>query len=183
MAISAPSAPSRPPPLEFHRCFLRVFGPVRRPLFLYPVASTTPYHQGVQPRMSQQSLFEMTVEEAFADAIDQCRAKVVGPEVYPDEMPADAARHIRHDVDPTHRSKPGLRQLVLMLRAFRRHGCHQAMHALCAEAGYSAPEPLAIEDVETRVNDRLAELADEVGKLREELMRAREAAAPVRAVR
>lgn len=131
----------------------------------------------------QEPLFAPTLEEAFDDAIDQCRAKRIGSEVYPDESPAEAARHVRHDVDPSHRSKPGLSGVANMLRAFRRLGCHHAMHALCAYAGYHPPQPIALEDVEDRVNDRLGALLDEVASLREELGRAREATGQVRAIR
>lgn len=95
----------------------------------------------------QQELFH----EDFFDALRTCvqalgGAKRVGCELWP-ELPADkAGNRLRDALDSARREKLSLDQLIYLLKAARKVGCHAGLYYLADACDYHRPEPLEPRD-------------------------------------
>lgn len=94
--------------------------------------------------------------EHFEDALNDIVASVGGPkrlasQLWPDKPIADAARLLRHCLDPSRPEKLELSQVLFVMRKGREADCHTAMHYLAAELGYEAPKPISPETEQQRL--------------------------------
>lgn len=89
--------------------------------------------------------------ESLNDALIECvkacgGSKPVGAALFPEFAPDQAQRKLLDclNADRPHKLSP--EQTLLILRMARARGCHVGMEYLCAELGYSVPQPIEPRD-------------------------------------
>lgn len=97
--------------------------------------------------MNQQALWHETPEEALRALVDALGGpKAVGSAMFPEKTLEDARRLVLKWCDPDRIEKPGLDQLLLLLRKGREHGCHVFAAFLMSQSGYAEPTPVEPKD-------------------------------------
>lgn len=124
--------------------------------------------------MDQQPLWHDSLEHALGALIDACGGpKKVGKYLWGESLSAeDAARRIRHNLDPDRRERFSNDELILLLALGREHNCHIAAAFINRRIGYAPPQPI---DPEDEVN-RLKREYIETGKRLERLFSQHQAA-------
>lgn len=112
--------------------------------------------------------------ESLEDAIDDIVSAVGGPKklaskLWPDKPIADAARLLRHCLDPERPEKLDLSQLMFILREGRAVGCHTAMYFIATELNYEPPKPVEPETEQQRLMREFIDATNRMAKLTERM--------------
>lgn len=93
--------------------------------------------------MSEQDrLFITDIYDALGDLVRALGGpKAVGLALKPEKTGEDAAGWIKDCLNRNRREKFDPEQILWLLRRGREVGCHEPINWICANAGYSAPEP------------------------------------------
>ena len=97
--------------------------------------------------MDQPNLFEDHIYDALEQLVMALGGpKRVGHELWPEKGVDAAAKDLRNALNPDHRARLDLFDLMKLLQAGQRAGDHVAMERLCKDAGYDSPRPVDPED-------------------------------------
>jgi hypothetical protein len=109
--------------------------------------------------MSDQSrLFITDIYDALGDLVRAVGGpKEVGAALYPKKSPDDAAGYVKDCLNRARRETFDAEEIMWLLRRGRELGCHEPIRWMCANAGYTAPEPL---EQETELARLLREYID-----------------------
>jgi hypothetical protein len=109
--------------------------------------------------MSEQSrLFITDIYDALGDLVRAAGGpKAVGEALYPKKQPDDAAGYVKDCLNRARRETFDAEEIMWLLRRGRELGCHEPMRWICANSGYTAPEPL---EQETELARLLREYID-----------------------
>jgi hypothetical protein len=109
--------------------------------------------------MSEQSrLFITDIYDALGDLVRAAGGpKSVGEALYPKKQPDDAAGYVKDCLNRARRETFDAEEIMWLLRRGRELGCHEPMRWICANSGYTAPEPL---EQETELARLLREYID-----------------------
>lgn len=100
----------------------------------------------------QPSLLHDTIEEALGDVLHALGGpKAVAAELWPSKNLQDGARYLRHCLNEDRAEKLALHEVMWLLKAGARAGCHVAMHFINRECGYAKPEPVNPEDEKAKL--------------------------------
>jgi hypothetical protein len=93
--------------------------------------------------MSEQDrLFITDIYDALGDLVRALGGpKAVGLALKPEKTGEDAAGWVKDCLNRNRREKFDPEQILWLLRRGREVGCHEPINWICANAGYSAPEP------------------------------------------
>lgn len=95
----------------------------------------------------QSSLFCESIGEALLEVVKAAGGpKRVGPELWPEFPPEQAAQKLRDCLNPDRREKLSPEQVVWLMRLGRQTGCHSAAIYMNRECGYADPVPVEPED-------------------------------------
>lgn len=89
--------------------------------------------------------------DSFEDAVKHVVAvlggnKEAGHLLWPSKSPEAARTRLLDCLNPKEPDKLAPDEIVALARAGRDAGCHAIVHFLCAESGYSQPNPIAPSD-------------------------------------
>lgn len=102
--------------------------------------------------MTQDSLFYESVTDALDGVVKACGgAKAVGCRLWPEKTPQAAHTLMLACLNEARPEKLSPEQVLWLLAAGRKVGCHAAMNYLAREAGYSDPLPVEPEDERARL--------------------------------
>lgn len=102
--------------------------------------------------MTQDSLFYESVTDALDGVVKACGgAKAVGCRLWPEKTPQAAHTLMLACLNEARPEKLSPEQVLYLLAAGRKVGCHAAMNYLAREAGYSDPLPVEPEDERARL--------------------------------
>ena len=108
--------------------------------------------------MVPQSLFYETFPDALKAVVQALGgAKPVGSKLWPEKTPDAAARQLNDCLNEARPEKLSPEQVLWLLAAGRKVGCHAAMNYLAREAGYSDPMPVEPEDERARLQREFIE--------------------------
>ena len=93
--------------------------------------------------MSEQDrLFITDIYDALGDLVRALGGpKAAGLALKPEKTGEDAAGWVKDCLNRNRREKFDPEQILWLLRRGREVGCHEPINWICANAGYSAPEP------------------------------------------
>lgn len=94
--------------------------------------------------MSDQSrLFITDIYDALGDLVRAAGGpKAVGEVLYPKKQPDDAAGYVKDCLNRARRETFDAEEIMWLLRRGRELGCHDPIRWICANAGYTEPEPV-----------------------------------------
>lgn len=102
--------------------------------------------------LNQPALFCDTISEALKEAVKALGgAKIVGGQLRPEMLVDAAGRWLSDCLNPECRAKLDLDQALWLLREARKVNYHGAMNFICADAGYSHPNPVEPEDEKAKL--------------------------------
>lgn len=108
--------------------------------------------------MTQDSLFYESVTDALDGVVKACGgAKVVGCRLWPEKTPQAAHTLMLACLNEARPEKLSPEQVLWLLTAGRKVGCHAAMNYLAREAGYSDPLPIEPEDERAKLQRQFIE--------------------------
>lgn len=120
--------------------------------------------------MQQDRLFYEDVNEALRELVNHLGgAKKVGRVLWPEKTIEQSQTLLLACLNTERKERLTPEQVMLLLRMGRDAGQHSAMQYICAEVGYSRPEPVneqeriaALIERYTRTGDLLLELARQI---------------------
>lgn len=111
----------------------------------------------------QPSLHYDSFNDALHDAVQSIGGyKKVGPKLWPERPPDEAAHKLRHCLNRERREKLSPERVLLLLRWARETDFHGAKHFLDDDTGYERSQPVEPETERARLQ---REFIDAVGKL------------------
>jgi hypothetical protein len=128
--------------------------------------------------MSEQDrLFITDIYDALGDLVRAAGGpKAVGEALYPKKQPDDAAGYVKDCLNRTRRETFDPEEIHWLMKRGREVGCHDPINWICAQAGYSKPEPLEPESELSKLlreyvatGQRLVELQPKIEELRAKL--------------
>lgn len=116
--------------------------------------------------MDQTSLFEAHIYDALDNLVAQLgRPKEVAHALWPEKGIDTAAKDLRNMLNPDHRAKFDLFDVVRLLKMGQEAGCHVGMDRLCSDAGYKRPEPINTEEQKAEIDKKLSAMLEKVADL------------------
>lgn len=102
--------------------------------------------------MSQDALFYESLADALRAVVQALGGtKAAGCRLWPEKTPESAHRTLLDCLNEARPEKLSPEQVLWLLAAGRKVGCHAAMNYLAREAGYSDPLPVEPEDERARL--------------------------------
>lgn len=120
----------------------------------------------------QHGLFHESLNDALREVILALGGtKKVGALMRPEKAADDAARWISDCLNPDRRERLDPDQVLWLLREGRKVGCHSAMNYLCAEAGYSAAQPVEPKDELAELQRQFIEASKSLSRMADRIER------------
>ena len=108
--------------------------------------------------MSQDALFYESLADALRVVVQALGGtKAAGCRLWPEKTPESAHRTLLDCLNEARPEKLSPEQVLYLLAAGRKVGCHAAMNYLAREAGYSDPAPIEPEDQRARLQREFIE--------------------------
>ena len=108
--------------------------------------------------MSQDALFYESLADALRAVVQALGGtKAAGCRLWPEKTPESAHRTLLDCLNEARPEKLSPEQVLYLLAAGRKVGCHAAMNYLAREAGYSDPAPIEPEDQRARLQREFIE--------------------------
>ena len=108
--------------------------------------------------MSQDALFYESLADALRAVVQALGGtKAAGCRLWPEKTPESAHRTLLDCLNEARPEKLSPEQVLWLLAAGRKVGCHSAMNYLAREAGYSDPAPIEPEDQRARLQREFIE--------------------------
>lgn len=125
--------------------------------------------------MSDQSrLFITDIYDALGDLVRAAGGpKTVGSALYPKKQPDDAAGYVKDCLNRARRETFDAEEILWLLRRGRDLGCHEPIRWICANAGYTAPDPVETETELTKLLRKYVELEGQRAVLQPKIEEAR----------
>ena len=102
--------------------------------------------------MSQDALFYESLADALRAVVQALGGtKAAGCRLWPEKTPESAHRTLLDCLNESRPEKLSPEQVLWLLAAGRKVGCHAAMNYLAREAGYSDPLPIEPDDERARL--------------------------------
>lgn len=118
----------------------------------------------------------MGLSESINDALVECvkacgGSGVVGPKLWPEKAPLAAQRLLLDCLSEERPAKLSPEQIMFVLRLARSRGCHAGIEFVCADLGYTQPQPIEPEDERAKLQREYVEAARLMAKLAERIER------------
>jgi hypothetical protein len=111
-------------------------------------------------------LFAESIEDALKTAVAAMGgSKVVGAKMRPEKLADAAGTWLSDCLNHDKRDKLDLEQVMWLLREARQHGCHQAIHWICQECGYTAPQAIEPDDEKAQLMREFIEATKSAQKI------------------
>lgn len=114
----------------------------------------------------QPALFYESLNDALREVVLALGGtKKVGSDMRPEKSADDAARWVSDCLNPDRREKFDPEQVLWLLRAGRKIGCHSGTYFICSDAGYSSPQPIEPQDEKAELQRQFIEASKHISRL------------------
>ena len=120
--------------------------------------------------MDQANLFEDNIYDALESLVLSLGGpKRVANRLWPDKGIEAGAKDLRNALNPDHRAKLDLFDLIHLMQLGQATGDHIVIERICKDVGYEAPRPVnreeQVEELQKRFNRKVDQLNDIVAEL------------------
>lgn len=134
------------------------------------------------PEAKQPSLFHESINDALREIVQALGGtKKVGAMMRPQKLIDEAGRWVSDCLNPDRREKFDPEEVMFLLREARKIGVHTGINYVCADAGYSNPQPIEPEDERAKLMREFIE-AQKLAKQNLDRMERMNAGSSIRAV-